>query len=330
MKFWPVVLLVIVPFAARVAAAQQSNTPTAAPAQQASCPVSADAEFGFKIEKAIRVGGGALYVASRERAYLDALRGPDGQAIQYRRLGSGPVAPNGGIVDIYEVTYLGLEKPITLYIDAYRYDDPRAPKGLTCVPFRLGQPPVDQFMAADAQIRVALAQASGPDVPPISLDPDGSSIHGVALDRFRVIAAAARAGAAAGTPLAPDTVPQTVKGSAVVLFAYPITCRGQAVPAASIDIQPAQGAPIRRLGNVVSGDEAAQLVKGSAAAARRIFVCADDAARETPCGFLHRGHVRHEVDRRVAAGSIRAGQTAVMPQPVARPAPGVDRSTCKW
>ena len=142
-KFGPVVLLVIAPFALSLAAAQQSNTPPAAPAQQASCPVSADADFGFKMEKPIRVGGGAMYVASRERAYLDALRGPEGQPIQYRRLGSGPKAPNGGIVDIYEVTHAGLEKPVTLYVDAYRYDDPRAPKGFTCVPFRLGAPPVD-------------------------------------------------------------------------------------------------------------------------------------------------------------------------------------------
>ena len=262
MTFGPVVLLVVAPLAVGAAAAQQSNAPPPGPAQQASCPVSADAEFGFKIEKAIRVGGGAAYVASRERAYMDALRGPDGQAIQYRRLGSGPKAPNGGIVDIYEVTYPGLEKPITLYIDAYRYDDPRAPKGFTCVPFRLGGPPIDPFMAGDAQIRTALAQAAVRDVPPISLDPDGSSIHGVALDRFRVIAAAARADAAAGAALTLDKVPQALRGSSVVLFAYPITCAGRPVPAASIDIQPAQGAPIRRIGNVVSGDEAAQLVKG--------------------------------------------------------------------
>lgn len=254
-------LLVVAPLAMGVAAAQQPTAPQA-PAPQPACAVSADADFGVTMGKPIRVGGGAMSVVARERAYMDALRGPDGQAIQYRRLGSGPKAPNGGIVDIYEVTYPGPEKPITLYIDAYRYDDPRAPKGFTCVPFRLGPPPIDQFMAADAQIRAALSLASGGDVPPISLDPDGSSIHGVALDRFRVIAAAARADAAAGTPMTPDTVPQPLKGSGAVLFAYPITCEGRTVPAASIDIQPAQGVAIRRLGGLVSGDDAAKLVKG--------------------------------------------------------------------
>ena len=255
-------LLVVVPFGLNPAAAQQSGPPAAAPAQQVSCPVSADADFGFKIENAIRVGGGAMYVASRERAYLDGLRGPDGQAIQFRRLGSGPKAPNGGIVDIYEVTYAGIEKAITLYIDAYRYDTPRAPKGFTCAGFRLGAPPVDAFMAGDAQIRVALAQAASGDVPPISLDPDGSSAHGVALDRFRIIAAGARAATTAGAPLTPETVPQTLQGSTVAVFAYPITCQGRTVLATSLDIQSPQGAAIRRIGNVVSGDQAAQFVKG--------------------------------------------------------------------
>lgn len=256
-------LLVVAPFSLCVLAAQQSGPPPAAPAQQASCPISADADFGFKTENAIRVGGGAMYVASRERAYMDGLRGPDGQTIQYRRLGSGLRPPNGGgPVDIYEVTYAGIEKPVTLYIDAYRYDSPRAPKGFTCVPFKLSPPPVDQFMAADAQIRTALAQAASGDMPPISLDLDGSAIHGVALDRFRIIAAGAREQAATGTPLTPDTVPQALKGSTVMLFAYPIMCAGRSVPAASIDILTPPGAPIRRVGAVVSGGEVAQLVKG--------------------------------------------------------------------
>lgn len=264
-------LLALTPFSLSVLAAQQSGPPAAVPAQQASCPVSADPEFGFKTENAIRVGGGAMYVAARERAYMDGLRGPDGQAIQYRRLGSGLRAPNGGgPIDIYEVTYAGIEKPFTLYIDAYRYDTPRAPKGFTCVPFRLSPPPVDQFMAADAQIRTALAQAAAGDMPPISLDPDGSSVHGVALDRFRIVAAGARAETAAGAPLTPDTVPQALKGSTVMLFAYPITCAGKPVPAASIDILTPQGAPIRRVGAVVSGDDVAQLVKGFRPAAGAI------------------------------------------------------------
>ena len=39
-----------------------------------SCAVSDEAEFATTKTHAVQVGGGALYVAARERRYLDALR----------------------------------------------------------------------------------------------------------------------------------------------------------------------------------------------------------------------------------------------------------------
>jgi hypothetical protein len=82
--------------------------------------------YGYTPEEPIRVGGGA----GGELAYLQRLRGPKGEQLRYKRRGSrsGP-PPVGGMLDLYEVTYPGLEKPVTLYLDMYNHQEPRAPAG---------------------------------------------------------------------------------------------------------------------------------------------------------------------------------------------------------
>jgi hypothetical protein len=35
------------------------------------------------------------------------------------------------MLDMYEVTYEGLEEPVTLYLDMYRREEPRAPTGFS-------------------------------------------------------------------------------------------------------------------------------------------------------------------------------------------------------
>src|SRR6266508_3017695 len=91
-----------------------------AQARASSCGVSTDPAFATTKEHAIQVGGGAMYVAARERRYLDALRGPMGEVIQYKRTGAlRPEKDGRTILDAYEVTYPGLEKPLTFYLDAY-------------------------------------------------------------------------------------------------------------------------------------------------------------------------------------------------------------------
>lgn len=37
----------------------------------------------------------------------------------------------GGLLDVYEITYDGLDKPIELYINMYDYNDPMIPVGFT-------------------------------------------------------------------------------------------------------------------------------------------------------------------------------------------------------
>ena len=101
--------------------------PTAAP-PTSLCPVSTDATFGYTKENPIKVGGGDFGGPPREEAYLNALRGPNGETISYARFGSIPFGDT--ILDGYEIH--GLQKAVTLYIDEYVYVEPQAPVRFTC------------------------------------------------------------------------------------------------------------------------------------------------------------------------------------------------------
>lgn len=98
---------------------------------------SKDATYGVTEKNPIRVGqkGGG---PSAEQAFLNSLRGPHGEAVEYKRLGSCCFfeTPNGlmdgkALLDRYEVTYVGLEKPIVLYLDMYDYEQPLIPVGFS-------------------------------------------------------------------------------------------------------------------------------------------------------------------------------------------------------
>ena len=94
----------------------------------ASCPVSTDTTYGYTEANPIKVGGGAFDGPSRERAYLDHLRGPNGEALSYERQGSLPSGDT--ILDIYHITGPGIDE--TLYIDEYNFSELQAPVGFTC------------------------------------------------------------------------------------------------------------------------------------------------------------------------------------------------------
>ena len=235
-------------------------------APASSCGVADEPAFGSALTSAIQVGGGAMYAASRQRRYLDALRGPGGEPLQYKRTGSKPLDSEGrAIIDIYEVTYAGLDKPVVLYLDAYHFDDAlKAPKGFTCaVPIGLNVPPPDAMLASFSQMALAIEQGGTKDFAPISLDPDGSGTHGVLFDRFRMTARAARAAAASGKPLDPKQPPVDLMRLGTIVVAYPRRC-GDSAPVApgSIEIVPAQGAPPRREGDLATGDALARLLPG--------------------------------------------------------------------
>lgn len=76
------------------------------------------------------MGGGALYAAARERRYLDALRGPMGETLQYKRSGSMPVDAEGRT------------------------------KGFTCaVPLGLSAPGPDPMLASEREAAIAAVRA---------------------------------------------------------------------------------------------------------------------------------------------------------------------------
>jgi hypothetical protein len=242
-----------------------------AQAPASSCGVSDDPAFATTKEHAVQVGGGAMYAAARERRYLDALRGPGGEPLQYKRRGSLPLDPQGAdrtILDIYDVTYPGIPQPAVWYLDAYHFDDALvAPKGFLCaVPITLAPPGPDPFLAMDAMRDLAIEQGSTKDVAPISLDADGSAAHGILIDHFRFVARAARAAAAGGTRLDPKNPPRDLMRNRMVIVAYPQRCGDkEAVAPASVDLVASEGPQQpRRDGELATGEALARLLPGMA------------------------------------------------------------------
>lgn len=104
----------------------------------------ADNYYGYTPENAIKVG--AFENTDKPRfndnhhIFFSRLRGPNGSKVRYKRRGSccsvssrnfplGDTAP----LDVYEVTYNGLEKPLIIYINMYDRESPRAPHGFRWV-----------------------------------------------------------------------------------------------------------------------------------------------------------------------------------------------------
>lgn len=111
---------------------------SAAPAPAAD-PREATDEYGYGRGNPIRTGGGRESGARRQREFLSRLRGPGGERVVYRRLGSccpfsSPAAKGGSAaLDAYEVTHDGLEAPAVLYLDLYTEPDGAVepPRGFT-------------------------------------------------------------------------------------------------------------------------------------------------------------------------------------------------------
>ena len=106
------------------------------PQSAGTCSIATDETYGYTQENAIRVGDGGEFLGgpAREEAYLNNLRGPNGELISYERTGS--LSFENTILDEYII--IGLPTPVTLYIDIYSFEEPMAPAGFTCAgPFNL-------------------------------------------------------------------------------------------------------------------------------------------------------------------------------------------------
>jgi Gram-negative bacterial TonB protein C-terminal len=238
----------------------------ASQAPVSSCGVSDDPAFATTKEHAAQVGGGAMYAAARERRYLDALRGPNGEPLTYKRRGSLPLDTNAvTILDVYEVTYPGIAQTAVLYLDAYHFDDALvAPKGFLCaVSIALAPPGPDAFQAMDAIRAVALEQGATKTFAPISLDADGSAAHGILLDSFRLMVHVARAAAAAGEKIDANNVRRDLLRVRMVIVAYPQRCGDKdAIAPASVELAAANGPAPPRDGELATGEALARLLPG--------------------------------------------------------------------
>ncbi|HJR59931.1 MAG TPA: hypothetical protein VJ813_11045 [Vicinamibacterales bacterium] len=274
----------------------QVEPPPSQGAPQPACAVATDELYAYTKEQAVQVGGSPLYGASRQRKYLDALRGPEGQKVQYRRIGQFR-APDGTILDGYEVAYEGLEKPVTLFLDWYHYNPQMAPRGFTCgQPIGLGLPPLNPFQEMDDVRAIAFAQGAARDFAPIPLGSNGDTTHGVVYDRFRMLARASRSAAAAGAKLDPKNPPRELAQQGMIVVAYPLSCGERAVRPAAIDIVAANGGVMPRSSLTELADGAlAGLLPGANVPAGTIAITtgmtaprADDSVRitytEPACG----------------------------------------------
>lgn len=97
-----------------------------------------DSTYGHTQNNPIKVGGAADQQGpSNERRFLNALAGPNGEKISYER--SGSCCPfetksgflGKGLLDLYEVTWKGIEEPVILYINMYDAETLKAPVGFT-------------------------------------------------------------------------------------------------------------------------------------------------------------------------------------------------------
>jgi hypothetical protein len=94
-----------------------------------------DQTYGYTEKNPIMVGGKSEG-PKNERRFLNAISGPNGEEIQYYRIGSccdfkTRNSPFGGtgLLDMYNITYKGLNKDLVIYINMYDSDTLKVPVG---------------------------------------------------------------------------------------------------------------------------------------------------------------------------------------------------------
>jgi len=98
--------------------------------------VSTNKKYGYKSKPKTSIKVGSI---ENEQAYLKALRGPTGEPVKFRRIGSccefksKSAAFGSAFLDKYEVYYKGINEPVNLYLNGYEFETPKAPLGFTFV-----------------------------------------------------------------------------------------------------------------------------------------------------------------------------------------------------
>jgi hypothetical protein len=107
-----------------------SSNKAVSPGREARASVQGQpgpASYGFRPEDPVRVGWGNQGVMT----FFELLRGPEGQRVAWRRVGSccgAEASPRSGL-EVFEVTYEGLDEPVRLYLDPHHGDAIHAPEG---------------------------------------------------------------------------------------------------------------------------------------------------------------------------------------------------------
>jgi hypothetical protein len=94
--------------------------------------------YGVSQNSPIQIGGGFGEGSTRTYQYLNALRGPHGEPITYRRVGTccpfkSPNSPFGGeaLLEVYQVTSPGLKESKRLYFNWYDEGEVFVPVGFS-------------------------------------------------------------------------------------------------------------------------------------------------------------------------------------------------------
>ncbi len=95
-------------------------------------------KYGYTKKQPIKVGGGTS--AGYHFQYLEHLRGPKGEKLEIRRIGSCGSYPNPdttltkydqGVLTCFSINCSSFKEPRTLYLDKYRVGDLYIPKDCT-------------------------------------------------------------------------------------------------------------------------------------------------------------------------------------------------------
>ena len=103
--------------------------------------VSDDPMYGYTPDNPIKVGGYKHVGPKNEYIYLNQIAGPNGEPIEYKRL--GPCCPfktrnndygnwvgkPTGLLDVFLVRYEGISEPVKIFINGYDYETPKVIKG---------------------------------------------------------------------------------------------------------------------------------------------------------------------------------------------------------
>jgi hypothetical protein len=245
-----------------------TSTPglTAATSQ---CAQAAEPGYGTTAANPIKVGGAPLYVADRSVKFMRTLRGPAGEPVRFKRLGSFE-GPEGTTLDVWLVERVGLSQHF--YLDGYRTSEVRAPLGWLC---GIETPPTGPATSAsDVRrqfVEVAAATFGAADAA-ISIDGDGSATHGVIFDHARLVGREAARVRAGDQSLDAATLLGTLTKPRFVVVAYPVECPGrEAIRARTVTVTDVNGQSPRSL-REARGRDIANLVAGFDAAGAALAV----------------------------------------------------------